>query len=175
MHGVQPKANAAPMSGGPKYPNRRAPWASILRSLITGVSHSGVHTAVTAMNRPIRTMTHPAMMLNTGFDRNDDSEVAVAPSPTNTRVKPRTNRPVMPVTRRIETLPSDRSCIEYPDINEMYPGMSGSTHGDRNDAAPASTAATRLTSDKRTSAPSPGSTTVPPPGLFPIEIRRPEG
>jgi hypothetical protein len=41
----------------------------------------------------------------------------------------------------METSPSERSWSEYPLIREMYPGSNGSTHGERNEAAPASMAA----------------------------------
>jgi hypothetical protein len=84
-----------------------------------GTSQDGVQTAVIAMKSPIATITQPAMTVNTGVASHDEIDVAVAPRPTNTKVNPRTNRPVIPTTRRIDTLPSERSCIEYPDISEM--------------------------------------------------------
>ena len=61
MHGVQPKAKAAPMTGGPASPKRFALEDSTRRSFITGISQLGVHTAVMAMNSPMATIVHPAM------------------------------------------------------------------------------------------------------------------
>ena len=77
-----------------------------------GSSHDGVQTAVMAMNSPMATITQPATTVNTGVASHEEIDVAVAPRPTNTIVKPRTNRPVIPTTRRIDTLPSESSCIE---------------------------------------------------------------
>ena len=77
-----------------------------------GSSHEGVHTAVTAMKTPIATITHPAITLKIGLASQAESDVAVAPRPTNTNVNPATKRPVMPTTRRIDTLPSESSCME---------------------------------------------------------------
>ena len=54
----------------------------------------------------------PATMLKTGRASSDDIDVAVAPRPTNTAVNPSTNKPVIPTTRRIDTSPSESSCIE---------------------------------------------------------------
>ena len=106
----------------------------------------GVQTAVMAMNRPIAMMTHPAMVVKMLWFRKPERDVAVAPSPTKTAEKPSTNRPVRPTTRRIETLPSDNSAMSYPDMSDTYPGNSGRTQGDRNEAAPANKAAINETS-----------------------------
>jgi len=146
MHGVQPNANAAPMTGGPNNPSRDARLDSTRRSLSIGINHVGVQIAVIAMKRPIAMMTQPAMTVKIDWLRNEDRLVAVAPRATKTAVNPRTNSAVRPTTRFIDTLPSDNSCMSYPDISEMYPGRSGRTQGDRKEAAPANSAAIRDTS-----------------------------
>jgi hypothetical protein len=52
----------------------------------------------------------------------------------------------VPTTLLVEIAPSESSFIEYPDIRLTYPGRSGSTHGEMNEAAPANTAASSETS-----------------------------
>src|SRR5882757_4204737 len=64
--------------------------------------------------------------------------VAAAPSITKTRVKPRINISECNSTvfNSLRSLVWSSSTLA-PEINETYPGTSGSTHGDRNDTIPA--------------------------------------
>src|SRR5215469_3251742 len=69
-------------------------------------------------------------------------EVAAAPSATNTRVNPRIKVREFTITALIRLAFSAwSSSTEAPEINEIYPGTSGSTHGERNEASPATKAA----------------------------------
>src|SRR5437868_9980019 len=69
---------------------------------------------------------------------------ADAPSAVNTTEKPSTkNTEPRPARRRTSerSAPFESSSSESPDMNETYPGTSGSTQGERKDATPAAKAA----------------------------------
>jgi hypothetical protein len=60
----------------------------------------------------------------------------------NTTLKPRINPIELVMTRRISRPRDDfSSSTPAPEINETYPGTSGSTHGERNEISPAKNAA----------------------------------
>src|SRR5215510_12016061 len=70
----------------------------------------------------------------------------VIADPTNPAVVPRnrkmTDKPALKASELIITarrllVPSFRPSILTPEISEIYPGTSGNTHGDRNEAMPA--------------------------------------
>src|SRR5215216_4656519 len=83
-------------------------------------------------------ITMPPMILTHGL--------LVIAAPTNPAVVPRirkmTDRPALNASELIITArrllaPSFRPSILTPEINEIYPGTSGNTHGDRNESTPA--------------------------------------
>src|SRR5579859_188919 len=68
--------------------------------------------------------------------------VALAPSATNTAEKPSTKRrlSVAAETREVSAAPPAFAASDWPVTYDMYAGTSGSTHGERNDTAPAAKA-----------------------------------
>lgn len=71
-------------------------------------------------------------------------KVAVAPSKTNTTVKPLMNMSAPIITRSVVCCcrsPLRSSSIETPEMNEMYAGTKGKTQGEINEIKPAKSAA----------------------------------
>jgi len=100
--------------------------------------------------RPKRIIITPEILKSSSlfFARKPPKKDAETPSVTNTTEKPRTNRTlgkrIFLTFRSIESfLHSSNDSFE---TIEIYPGISGSTHGDRNETTPARNAKIQLTS-----------------------------
>src|SRR5450759_5252116 len=141
MQGVHPNANATPTSMAPSGP-------AGLRRACTRFSTSrnrSRNTPIVCRPKTIR-MT-PAILLRSGSraNMNFPTAVADAPSAMNTIEKPITNASEVRNTCRRELAGAASvpriSSIDTPETNEMYPGMSGSTHGETKDKNPAAKAA----------------------------------
>ena len=83
-------------------------------------------------------MTTPAILISKGslWTKKPPIQVADAPKITKTKEKPSTNMAELIMAEAIFLSvhpPSVMSSIERPDTKAIYPGISGSTQGDRND------------------------------------------
>jgi len=70
---------------------------------------------------------------------------AEAPSATKTSEKPATKSTAGTMTLAVDRFSPESSAVVRPVMNERYAGISGSTHGERNDTRPATKAATKPT------------------------------
>jgi hypothetical protein len=78
--------------------------------------------------------------------------VADAPRRINTMVKPATKARELIMTLNLTLLifsEFESSCIDSPEINDIYPGISGSTHGERKESRPAIKAPIKVISEPK--------------------------
>ena len=133
--GVQPKANAKPTT---KRSQRRLAALHRMQALV-GIQGLDLDNAgqMQAKNDDHRA-SHPFKVLLIFPGPVWPMPVAAAPSITNTRVKPRINMSECNSTvfNSLRSLFCSSSTLA-PEINETYPGTSGSTHGDKNETIPA--------------------------------------
>src|SRR3989442_5741110 len=133
-HGIHANASAAPSPAARRTPGAR-PLGSNRRSRASTGSFSAP-----ASDRPMTTIKTPDSLLSTGRYSASAAPIveAVATSATKTTANPRTNSSDWPNTRADPpgTAPCD-SPSDTPETYDRYPGMSGMTHGDRNDTVPA--------------------------------------
>ncbi len=114
MHGVHPKPNATPISGGANAPRRDGRMSS-RRSRMIGSRTRGFQTAVTNTSRPMAITNHPAQAAHR---LPGSAQLAPSPHPTKTAVKPATNMRVTRSIRAVDCVPDLSSSAEYPDIND---------------------------------------------------------
>src|SRR5208282_3384767 len=137
-HGVQPKANANPITNAPhaeELPLRPCNRVSASSHLI--------------WNRPVRwrpkrMMTAPVMRASSDLycARTWPTSVEIAPSVMKTMLKPIMNAAELSITLRKSCPSCNFNCsTPTPEIRETYPGTSGRTQGDRNEISPATKAA----------------------------------
>src|SRR5271169_4123543 len=89
-------------------------------------------------------MTAPAMRASSDLycASTCPTSVEIAPSVMKTMLKPTMNAAELSITLRKSWPSFIFNCsTPTPEINETYPGTSGSTHGDRNEISPATNAA----------------------------------
>src|SRR5262245_35942044 len=137
MQGDQPRANAAPSTGGPARP-QLSRWGCQRSSRDAGVSRC---PAASTARQPKPTTATPIATWSVSRCTlsNRPAVVALAPSPMKTTVKPAQNSMTDVVTRgRTPTAPA--GCDVPPRI-ARYVGTRGRTQGEPNDTSPASTAA----------------------------------
>src|SRR5205085_10203237 len=133
MHGVHPKAKAAPINGGAHAPTSEGlTWSRRSTSRKRGDTNPARNTPIAITNAPA-TSSSARWCSRNAWPR----PLAAAPRATNTAVKPATKRSVeRTIRRRFPGSPSWSSATLMPETSDKYPGTSGSTHGERNESMP---------------------------------------
>src|SRR5262245_17456165 len=140
MQGVQPAAKAIPKVSEPSIPL----GLSCEKSLVSLYSAEIFNSPISCS--PKATMTTPPMMRTQGLlVKAAPTSPAVVPRIRKITLNPALKASELRITACRLLLPSLRRSTLTPEINEIYPGTSGSTHGDKNDKMPAANEITIVT------------------------------
>ena len=134
MHGVQPNANAAPMTGAAQAaPAPGRGWKRSSRPRANGRSRvpANISTASTS------TIAPPIRVIETCW-RASAPPSAVADSPSSTKTTPNpAAKAVVPPSTRPRLRRCSRSVIPRPVATDRYTGTRGRTQGEANETTPA--------------------------------------
>ena len=137
MHGVQPKANAAPATGAAHAPTGGA-------SRGTAGPGRPARTAAT-MTTAMTTTATPAIRVIGTCWRSSSEPTAVADSPKQDEHDREPGHEQRPGPHRPPLAGAGRD--PAPAVSDRYAGTSGSTHGDRNEMTPPPKASTNPVGD----------------------------